>query len=268
MLAACLEATRAQNPRIHCITNAVSASLTANGLISVGGAPIMADAPEEVAEITALCAGLSLNLGMPNPRKLAAMQLAGQTANRKGIPVVFDPVGVGASQFRRDAAQTLLQTVQCTAMRGNLSEMKVLAGQEGHCLGVDAGDFTPTETHAQVVDFAKAFAQKTGAIIAISAAVDVVTDGKTAYVLSNGHPMLSALSGSGCLLSAMLAAYLAANSERPLHGAVAALCAMGYCGERAAAACAGTGSFAPILLDALQHLNGTTLEQEAKYELF
>lgn len=268
MLSQYLNQVRQTKPRIHCITNAVSAPLSANGLMAIGGAPMMADAPEEAAEITALCDGLSLNLGMPNPQKLSAMFAAGAAANRRRIPVVFDPVGVGVSQFRRESAQKLLDEIKFTAIRGNLSEMRVLAGVEGNCLGVDAGDGIDEKNLAQVARFAKDFAQKTGAIIAISSAIDLVADGAVVYVVRNGTPMLSQLSGSGCLLSALLTAYLASNPERQLEGAVTALCAMGLCGEKAAKISRGNGSFAMNLLEELGNLTGEILEQGAEYEIF
>lgn len=268
MLTECFNALHAKSPRIHCISNAVSAPLCANGLIALGGAPIMADAPEEVAEITALCSGLSLNLGMPNPRKVEAMLKAGKSANHMGIPVVFDPVGVGASQYRRTSAQALLDTVQFTAIRGNLSEMRVLAGELGQCMGVDAGETVTDENLAQVVAFARAFAQKIGAIIAISSVIDVVTDGNDTYVIRNGHTMLSTLSGSGCLLSVLLTAFLSANPTRALASAVTALCTLGICGERAAQSCTGNGSFPVTLLDEISNLTDEILTQEGQYALF
>lgn len=268
MVRANLDTLRRSNPRIHCISNLVSAPLCANGLIAIGAAPIMADDLMEAAEITNLCDGLSLNLGMPNPRKLSAMLLSGVAANKKGIPVVFDPVGVGASPYRMKCAQSLMGDIQFTAIRGNLSEMKTLAGEDGHCLGVDAGQSITEENLSLVATFARSFAQKTGTIIAISSIIDVVSDGMEVYVVRNGHPMLSTLSGSGCLLSTIMTAFLAGNPDQPLLACVSALCAMGYCGELAAKTANGNGSFAVALLDTLSNLQGDDLERGAIHEVF
>lgn len=270
MLAPILNAVRTQRPRIHSITNTVSAPLSANGLIAIGAAPIMAEDLEEVAQITTGCDGLCLNLGTPNPRKLQAMVEAGITANALGHPVVFDPVAVGGSDLRLNGAKRILKTVRCTVIRGNLTEMKTLAHGQRDAMGVDAGmgDAINDQTLAGVVVFAQDFAAELGTILAISGAMDVVTDGTTTYIIRNGHPMLSAVSGSGCLLSAITAAYLSANPDQPLLAVVASLCTMGYCGEQAAITCHGNGSFAVDLLDELSNVTGETLELGAKYALY
>lgn len=268
MLQPYLEAIRRENPRIHCITNGVSASLCANGLIALGASPMMAEDPQEVEEIVTHSQGLCLNLGMPNPGKLSAMALAGGKANQQGIPVVFDPVGVGASGLRRQGAQMLMEAVSFDAIRGNLWELKCLSGELGHSWGVDAPEVVTQATLPQVVDFAKGFSQKTGAVVILSSAIDVVAKGNTAYVAYNGHPMLTQVSGSGCLLSAMVAAYLAANPYGPQNACLSAVCTMGVCGQMGAKKALGNGSFAVELLDSISNLDGNMLDQEARYEVF
>ncbi len=230
----------------------------------------MAEDVEEVTQITTACDGLCLNLGTPSPRKLQAMVEAGITANALGHPVVFDPVAVGGSDLRLSGAKTILDAVRCTAIRGNLTEMKTLAFGQPDAMGVDAGvgDVINDQTLAGVVSFAQDFATELGTIIAISGAMDVVTDGTTTYVIRNGHPMLSTVSGSGCLLSAITAAFLSANPDQPLLAVVASVCAMGYCGELAVTTCKGNGSFAVDLLDELSNVTGKTLEMGAKYALY
>ena len=138
MIPDCLERVRAQGPRIHCITNLVSANDCANILLACGASPIMAEDPREAEEITGLCDGLDLNLGTLSERKLEAMVLSGVRANAMGIPVVLDPVGLGASRFRREAGKLLLEKVRFTAIRGNLSEIRALALDQGSTGGVDA----------------------------------------------------------------------------------------------------------------------------------
>lgn len=270
MLAPMVKAVASQHPRIHTITNIVSASLCANGLLAIGAAPIMAEDLQEVAQITAACHGLCLNLGTPNPRKLAAMVEAGKTANAHHLPIVFDPVGVGGSTLRMEGAKTLLQEVDCTVIRGNLSELKALSTGIYNPCGVDAHKndaITPT-TLSQVADFAKHFALETGSIIAISGATDVLSDGHSIYRIANGCTQLSQVSGSGCLLSAIITAYLSAKPDTPLDATLAAMCAMGYCGEQATKVAHGTGSFAVALLDELSNLKPEALEMGAKIYAF
>lgn len=267
MLKTHLNAVIDKKPRIHCITNIVSANLTANGLIACGASPIMAQDPEEVYEICTACDGLSLNLGTPNPRKIEAMLIAGRTANELGRPVVLDPVAVGASKFRMRSAQKLLESIEFSAIRGNISEIKSLAVGTTNTYGVDAEDFDENSLD-DIVYLARRFSQKTKAVVAVSAAVDVVTDGKDAYIIKNGTKMLSKVTGSGCMLTAISTAYIVANPENPLMAMVSSLCALGVCGERAEKNSVGNGSFAVNLLDEISNLQGETLSLEAKYELF
>lgn len=272
MLKEMLEQVRAQVPLIHNITNYVTVNDCANMVLACGGSPIMADDPEEVEDVQTLCHGLNLNIGTLNTRTIPSMFLAGQRANALGHPVTLDPVGAGASQLRTKTAQELLQKIHFTAIRGNISEMKTLAGLDSSTQGVDAAvaDAVTEETLDSVIAFAKRLSAETGAVIAITGRVDIVADRTQAFVIYNGRPEMGKITGTGCMLTAMTAAYVTANPEHPLTAAAAAVCAMGVCGEIAFARLQegeGNATYRNRILDAVCHLDGKTLEQYARYEI-
>ena len=259
-------------PLIHNITNYVTVNDCANIVLACGASPIMADDKEEVAEITALCAGLNINIGTLNSRTIDSMLIAGKAANRLHHPVVFDPVGAGASKLRTETAYRLLEKVQFSVIRGNISEIKTLASGAGTTKGVDAdvADRVTEDNLNEAVAFAKAFAAKTGAVIAITGAIDIVADGETAYCIRNGHPMMSSITGTGCQLSAMTAAFVAANPNEPLKAAAAAVCAMGLAGEiahRRLSPMDGNSTYRNYIIDAIYHLTPAQLEEGANYEV-
>ena len=233
MLGTCLDNVRKTTPLVHNITNYVTVNDVANILLACGASPIMSDEPEDVEDITSICGGLNINIGTLNSRTVTSMLLAGKKANQLGHPVVLDPVGAGASHLRTDTAFRLLREVQFTVIRGNISEIKTLASGAGTTKGVDAdvADKVTEENLDSAVAFAKAFAARTGAVIAITGAIDIVADAQKAYCIRNGHPMMSAVTGTGCQLSALTAAFCAANPDKPLEAAAAAVCAMGLAGE-------------------------------------
>ena len=208
---------RAKSPLVHNITNYVTVNDCANIVLACGASPIMADDAAEVEDITSLCAGLNLNIGTLNSRTIPSMLLAGHTANRLGRPVVLDPVGAGASHLRTETALRLLREVKFTVIRGNISEIRTLAAGSGTTKGVDAdaADKVTDETLDKTVAFAKAFAARTGAVVAVTGAIDIVADGERAFCIRNGHPMMSAVTGTGCQLSALTAAFCAANPDKP-----------------------------------------------------
>lgn len=267
-----LENVRKRAPLIHNITNYVTVNDCANIVIACGAAPIMADDEEEAAEITALCSGLNLNIGTLNRRTVASMLIAGKRANELNHPVVLDPVGTGASRLRTDTAMRLLREVRFAVIRGNISEIKALASGSGTAKGVDAdaADRVTEENLNEMVAFAKAFAEKTGTVIAITGAIDIVADREKAYCIRNGHPMMSSVTGTGCQLSAMTAAFVAANPECPLEAAAAAVSAMGYAGEIAHSRLTeldGNSTYRNYIIDAVYHMTPEMLEEGAKYEM-
>jgi hydroxyethylthiazole kinase len=232
----------------------------------------MADDIGEVEEITSICDGLNINIGTLNDRTIASMLAAGKTANACGHPIVLDPVGAGASRLRTETAYQLLDEVRFAAIRGNISEIKMLALGAGATKGVDAdvADTVTDETLDSTVAFAKKFSEKTGAVIAMTGAIDIVADGQKAYVVRNGYPMMSRITGTGCMLSAMTVAYLIANPEHPLEAVAAAVCAMGLCGQRAYQRLGerdGNATYRNVIIDEIYNLSGDELETGAKYEV-
>lgn len=267
-----LENVRKKSPLIHCITNYVTANDCANILLACGGLPIMSDDIVEVEEITSICSALTINIGTLNQNTIPTMFLAGKRANELGLPIILDPVGAGASKFRTQTAQKLIEEIKFTTIRGNISEIKSLARGSGRTKGVDA-DINDTITDKKLdkaISFAKAFSKETGAVIAITGAIDIVADEKNAYIIRNGNPMMSRITGSGCMLTTMAAAFLAANLDRTFEATAAAVCAMGVCGELAfdklQISEGGNSTYRNYLIDAVYNLDGETLMRGAKYE--
>ena len=247
--------TQAHPQLIHNITNYVTVNDCANILLAMGASPIMADDLEEVEEITSICDGLVINIGTLNKRTIEAMVAAGKRANALKHPVVLDPVGAGASSLRTATANRLIETVRFDVIRGNISEIKTLAQGAGTTKGVDAdaADAVSAAGLASAVALAQDLSKKTGAVVAITGAIDIVADKSAAYTVENGHPDMSKITGSGCMLSAMTGAYAAANPKETLMAAVCAVAAMGIAGEKAAdqvsAAGLGTGSLRTAIID-------------------
>ena len=265
MIGEIIEQNRAFKPLVHCITNYVTANDCANMLLACGGSAIMADDPGETAEITSICDGLVLNMGTPNPRKIRGMQKAGKMANLLQNPVILDPVGVGSSGMRRKAAAKLLKKVRFAAIRGNASEIATLAcGVQAH-RGVDAD----AEGVGNALENAKWLAAKYNAVVIATGDEDIVTDGRNAYRVKNGHSMMRSVTGTGCQMSALIGAYITANPQRPLEAALAAVCAMGLCGERAWERMdpeEGNAGYRNHIIDEIYHLTPEMLERGAKYE--
>ena len=263
---------RKKSPLIHNITNYVTVNDCANIVIACGASPIMADDKDEVAEITTICAGLNINIGTLNSRTIDSMLIAGKKANELGHPVVLDPVGAGASRLRTNTALKILGEVKLAVIRGNISEIKTLAFGGGTTKGVDAdvADKVTEDNLDEVVAFAKSFSAKTGAVIAITGAIDIVADDQKAYCIRNGHPMMSAITGTGCQLSAMTAAFVTANTEYPLEAAAASVAAMGLAGEIAYKRVSerdGNSSYRNYIIDAIYRMTPEELEKGAKYEM-
>lgn len=258
---------------VHNITNYVTVNDCANVLLACGGAPIMADDPQEAEEITQICGALNINIGTLNASTIPAMFSAGKRAAELGHPVLLDPVGAGASALRTKTALDLVSAIPFTVIRGNISEIKTLAQGAGTTQGVDADirDAVTDENLPEAIAFAKAYAKQTQAVIAITGAIDIVTDGAQAYVIRNGHAAMSRITGTGCMLSAMTAAYLAANPKNPLSAAAAAVTAMGLAGERAHARLSdrdGSATLRTFLIDEIDHLTGDMLAEGANIELY
>lgn len=272
MFSKIIENVKAKAPLVHSITNYVTVNDCANVILASGGSPIMADDINEVCDITSICSSLVINIGTLNERTIKSMVAAGKKANELGHPVVFDPVGVGASQLRNETAMMLLKEVKFAVIRGNISEIKFLAGGSSNTQGVDASvtDAVSAENIDSVITLAKAISKTTGAVIAISGASDIVTDSERSYIIKNGHPLMSRITGTGCMLTAVVGSYIGANPDNILDAAASAFVAMGLCGEKAYEKLCelngGTGTYRVLLIDNISNLDIQILKDGAKIE--
>ena len=267
-----LENMRAKSPLVHNITNYVTVNDVANVLLAAGGSPIMSDDADDVEDITSICGGLNINIGTLNKNTIPSMFLAGKKANALGHIVLLDPVGAGASRLRTDTANRLMQEVRFDAVRGNISEIKTLCTGSGSTKGVDA-DAVDAVTEANLdngVQLVKTFAAQTGCIIAVTGAIDLVSDGERCWCIRNGRAEMSRITGTGCQLSALMTAFLVANPDRKLDAAAAAVCMMGLAGEIGWANMQpgdGNSTYRNRIIDAIFNMTGDALEEGAKYEL-
>lgn len=270
MIGELLENVRANKPLIHNITNYVTANDCANILLACGASPIMAEAEQEVEEVTAICNGLSINIGTLTDQKIPAMIKAGKKADELKHPVVLDPVGAGVSVFRTDAAHELIEKVHFDVIRGNLSEIRALISGVGSTRGVDAdGQDEIVNDSKAIAEFAMKIAAALDTIIVISGTTDIVACGDKAYAVTNGNAMMSRVTGCGCQLSSMIAAYLAANPDKKFEAALAAVCAMGVAGEKAydrLSELDGNATYRNYIIDAIYRMTGEELDKLAKYE--
>jgi hydroxyethylthiazole kinase len=268
-----LESVKAKTPLVHNITNYVTVNDCANILIACGGSPIMADDVLEVEDITSICDALVINIGTLNARTVESMLKAGKKANELKHMVVLDPVGAGASKLRTDTTFKLLDEIHFSVIRGNISEIKTVSQGSGSTKGVDAdvADTVTDENIEDAVQFAKELSQKTGSVIAITGAIDIVADAQRAYVIRNGHYMMSKISGTGCMLTSIIGAFCAAYPQNVLDATATAVCAMGICGELAFERMqqndAGTSSLKMYLIDFMSKISPKLLEEGAKIEI-
>lgn len=264
-----LHHVREKQPLVHNITNKVTINDVANSLLAIGASPIMADEEQEAEEITRICNALLINIGTLNAQTIPAMLKAGAEAKRCGHPVVLDPVGAGASALRTETAKQIIELVQPTVIKCNMSEMRALLDNAMNTKGVDVAedDRITQDTLAQSVAEAKRFAVDTASVVVVTGAVDVMTDGNRVVTIQNGHPMMAQITGSGCMLGAAIAACVAAGDD-VMESAVAATVLFGLCGEKAAKIAKGTGSFRMAFIDALSTVTAETVQKEARYENF
>ncbi|WP_343208565.1 hydroxyethylthiazole kinase [Anaerolentibacter hominis] len=272
MFGTILDEVRKQAPLVHNITNYVTVNDVANILLACGGSPIMADEAGEAEEITSICGGLNINIGTLNRRTIDAMLLAGKKANELGHVVLLDPVGAGASRLRTETALTLMKEIRFDVIRGNISEIKTLAQGSGSTKGVDAdvADAVTEDNLPEAIAFVKRLAAKIGCILAVTGAIDLVSDGKTCYVIRNGRPEMGRITGTGCQLSGLMTAFLAASRDRKLEAAAAAVCAMGLAGEIGFARMQegdGNAAYRNRIIDAIYHMDGAELDQGANVEI-
>lgn len=268
-----LENIQTQKPLIHNITNYVTVNDCANMLLACGASPIMADDPLEVEDITSICDGLVINVGTLNSTTIESMILAGKKANQLNHPVILDPVGIGASRFRTETVKRLIKEIQFTVIRGNVSEIKAISLDSVKTKGVDALDIDKiTEDNMNhIIQFAKSLSEETGAIIVMTGDIDIIADNTKGYVVRNGHPIMSKITGTGCMLTSILGAFCVANPSHLLDAVATAVCSMGICGEMAYKKTlkmdGGTSSFKMYLIDYMNNLTATILENRAKIKV-
>ena len=274
-----LERMRREKPLIHCITNYVTAGEVANYLLAAGASPVMAEGPREVEEIAASARALVLNLGTLQEEKLPAMELAGKKAASLGRPVVLDPVGAGGASFRTESAKRLMQMIPCTVIRGNASEILALAEERHTAYGVDAGekDMLTDENLRRHIQAAQNLSRTSGAVIIMTGKADLVADAKRYCLVRNGHPMMARITGTGCMLDALTAAFLSVAPETEgeqtdIFGkAVYAAAAHGICGElaweRTKEQEGGAGSFRLHFIDAVSMLTDRQIQEGARIEI-
>jgi hydroxyethylthiazole kinase len=254
-----LAVIRERKPLVHQITNYVVMNETANATLALGALPVMAHAREEVEEMASLAAALVLNIGTLSPPWVEAMLAAGRAANEAGAPVVLDPVGAGATGYRTETALRLLDEVEVAVVRGNAAEIATLAGREAEIRGVESMGASDAAG-----ELAAAAARQLATVVAVTGAVDHVSDGQHALAVENGDPLLATITGSGCMSTAITGCFLAVRPEAPLAAAAEALVAFGVAGEDAARTARGPGSFHAALYDALYALDPATLDERAR----
>ncbi|MBM7652893.1 hydroxyethylthiazole kinase [Neobacillus cucumis] len=234
-----LQKVREVSPLVHNITNVVVTNFTANGLLALGASPVMAYASEEVADMAKIASALVLNIGTLNAQNVYSMIIAGKAANEFGVPVIFDPVGAGATPYRTETAHKIMKEVKVSVVRGNAAEIANVVGEKWEIKGVDAG-----AGNGNTVELAIKAAKASGSVVVITGKEDIVSDGETTYVVSGGHPILTKVTGTGCLLTSVIGAF-AGVEKNVLKATTAALAYYGIAAEKAAqrTAEAGPGSF-------------------------
>jgi hydroxyethylthiazole kinase len=248
---------RERTPLIHNITNFVVMNDTANVLLALGASPVMAHAIEEVREMVAYAGALVLNIGTLEESWIEAMLAAGEEANARGIPVVLDPVGAGATTLRTTTTERIRSAIRVAVVRGNAAELATIAGMEAKIRGVDSVSSGAPDSVARLA------AARFGGAAVVSGAVDYVADATRVAEVRNGHPLMGRITGSGCMATAIVGAFLAVEPDPFLAGAEAMI-AFGIAGELAAERSAGPGTFHPHLMDAVAALDEATILARAK----
>jgi len=249
---------REKSPLVHNITNYVVMNNTANGLLAIGASPVMAHSIDEVAEMASIASSLVINIGTLEAEWVKAMLIAGKTAYSKGTPIVFDPVGAGATQYRTKVCKQIMEECKPSIIRGNASEIMALCNSNVQTKGVDS-----TNSSDSALDSAKILANLTNAVVVVSGGTDYITDGKTTELVKNGNPLMARVTGMGCTATAVVAAFAAINPNT-LEAAAHAMSIMGISGEIAATKSRGNGSMQVNFLDELYNLNEEAIRKYIK----
>ncbi|HCW03878.1 MAG TPA: hydroxyethylthiazole kinase [Clostridium sp.] len=259
---ALLNEVRERNPLIHNITNYVTVNDCANAILAIGASPIMADDIGEVEEIASISSALVINIGTLNQTTIASMIKAGRKANELNIPVVLDPVGAGASTLRNRTVEEILSQVKVAVIRGKLSELSFIAGYEASTKGVDAAK---SDEKYDALEIGKLVANRYSCVVGITGKIDIITNGIRYAQVANGHKLLSRVTGTGCMTSALVASFCGATKDY-YTATVAGIATMGISGELAfeSAGSIGTGSFHINIIDALSKMNSTLFIERGK----
>ncbi len=255
-----LARVRQQQPLVHHLTNWVTIYDCAQAVKSLGASPVMAHAPEEVADMAQLASALVLNIGTLTVDSVGAMKLAARSANQKGIPVILDACGAGATALRDRKCLELLNEVRINVIKGNASEVARVSGQSVKTRGVDA-----TEVAGDLVVLAEKLAAQRKATVVITGKVDIATDGQQTYLIKNGHPMMTHVVGTGCMATSVIGAFAAVEPDLALAAACALAC-YGIAAELAAENSPGPMSFKARLLDSLYALEPETVDRMQRIE--
>lgn len=253
-----LAALRKDRPLVHNITNFVVMNSTANALLAIGAAPVMAHAVEEMADLVSIADALVINIGTLDPQWVEGMLSAGRAAREKGIPIVLDPVGAGATPYRTQTALEITASCKPTVLRGNPSEIMALVDSSVKTRGVDS-----TTTAGTALAAAKELAEQIKSVVVVSGSTDYITDGSTVLTVKNGHPLMARVTGLGCTASSICGAFSASVSDA-LHACASAMAVMGICGEIAAEKSDGPGTLQLHFLDALYNLDTRAIEAHYK----
>ena len=255
-----IQRIRAEAPLVHNITNYVVMNTTANALLAIGASPVMAHAQEEVEEMAALAKALVINIGTLSAAWIDSMMKAGRAAKQKGIPIVLDPVGSGATRFRTETAQALVRNSAPTIIRGNASEIRSLVLAEQSTKGVES-----VHASEETLEAAQVLSGKFGGVVSVSGRTDLIVAGGRAIRILNGHPLMSRVTGMGCTATALTAAFASVNPSY-LAAAANAMAVMGIAGEIAGDRCAGPASFEMCFLDAIYNIQESDIERLLKME--
>lgn len=261
-----LSQIRKKSPLIHNITNQVVMNVNANILLAMGASPVMAHSLQEVEEMSAISSALVLNIGTLDEKLIQSMILAGKTANEKNIPVILDPVGAGATQFRTNSAKKILNKVNVSVVRGNASEIFSLYSDLFKTKGVDSS--IASETFAdEIIELAKKIKDETGAITAVSGKEDIISNGESTIKVKNGHEILTKITGMGCGLSAVCGAFASVSDNNLLESIASAFIYYGACAEITSEETILPGSFAVKFLDTLYSAAPEKIKELANAEV-
>lgn len=253
-----LEKLRKKRPLVQNITNFVVMNTTANALLAIGASPVMAHAMDEIEDMLGIADSLVINIGTLDKHWIASMEKAVRVANEFGKPVILDPVGAGATKLRTGTALKLLEMGSISILRGNFGEIKALLGEHGKTRGVDSAAYDMEEAKGLALDASREF----GTVVAVTGPIDYVSDGKSTYAVENGHEMLGRVTGTGCMVSSLMGAFVAV--DEPLKAAISALAVFGIAAEKSYEEAKYPGSFHVKLYDWLYRIDGTLIREMAK----